>query len=70
MQPESVKCECLHMFPITAPGQRAPLTQQEPPKLSQATGLKAISIGRAPSRTLGEYWLWLREGSTSAQEPV
>ena len=43
MQVESVKCECLHMFPITAPGQRAPLTQQELPKASQATDQKATS---------------------------
>ena len=43
MQPESVKCECLHMFPITAPGQRAPLTKQELPKHSQATDRKATS---------------------------
>ena len=40
---ESVKCECLLMFPITVSGQRAPLIQQEPPKLSQATGLKATA---------------------------
>ena len=45
----SVKCEHLLMFPITwvlltiASGQRAPHIQQEPPKLSQATGLKGAA---------------------------
>ena len=37
MQPGSVKHKCSHMFPITTPGQKRPLTKQEPPKHSQAS---------------------------------
>ena len=47
---ESVKCECLLMFPITASGQRAPHIQQEPPKLSQATGLKGTANQKSSSK--------------------
>ena len=37
MQPGSVKHKWSHMFPITAPGQKRPLTKQDLPKHSQAS---------------------------------